>query len=77
MFENLTARSATDHGVVTSIRVEPRVGAHDRITLWNRGGNAGTLHVIAGDGMIIANLLTNDDNMWRLTSEAPEHESGQ
>ena len=39
--------------VVSSVRLETN-GHHDRVTIWNRGGNAGTLTVKAGDGQVIA-----------------------
>lgn len=32
-------------------------GAHDRVSVWNRGGLAGELKVTAGDGPKIAELL--------------------
>lgn len=31
-----------------------RIGIHDRVRLWNRGGLAGELTVVAGDGERIA-----------------------
>jgi hypothetical protein len=42
--------------VVSSVRVE-RSGAHDNVTVWNRGGYAGGLIVCAGDGERIARML--------------------
>jgi len=45
--------------IVSSIRVE--VGAaHDRVTVWNRGGCAGVLVVNKGDGETIARALMPD-----------------
>lgn len=48
-----TVRSAH---VITSVRVR-RVGGHELVTVWNRGGNAGTLTVNIGDGFEIARRL--------------------
>lgn len=42
--------------LVTSVRVQT-IGGHDHVTLWNRGGNAGTLIVNKGDGEEIARRL--------------------
>ena len=42
--------------IVSSVRIESN-GHHDRVTIWNRGGNAGTLTVKAGDGKMIARWL--------------------
>jgi hypothetical protein len=42
--------------VVSSVRVETN-GVHDRVTVWNRGGNAGTLMLRAGDGEVYARAL--------------------
>lgn len=41
--------------LITSTRVEE--GHHDRVTVWNRGANAGTLTVQAGDGAEVAARL--------------------
>ena len=45
--------------VVSSVRVETN-GVHDRVTVWNRGGNAGTLMLRAGDGDVYARALMPD-----------------
>ena len=45
--------------VVSSVRLETN-GHHDRVTIWNRGGNAGTLTVRAGDGQVIARAAMPD-----------------
>lgn len=49
---------AREH-VVTSARVKTQYG-HDHVTVWNRGGNSGTLIVNAGDGEEISRRLLND-----------------
>lgn len=41
---------------VTSVKVE-EAGGHDHVTIWNRGGCAGSLVVDGGDGARIARLL--------------------
>jgi hypothetical protein len=46
--------------VVTTIRVCKCFG-HDRVTVWNRGGLAGTLMVVAGDGETVARRLCGPD----------------
>lgn len=45
----------SDHPV-TSIRIEPEHG-YDKVTIWNRGANAGTLSVREGDGSGIVSCL--------------------
>ncbi len=42
--------------VVSSVRVEPGP-RHDRVSVWNKGGLAGSLTVDAGDGEYIAARL--------------------
>lgn len=53
--------------VVSSARVE-RVGAHDRLRIWNRGALAGELVVNAGDGESIA------ARVFGLVEQLPERE---
>jgi hypothetical protein len=48
--------------IITSIRVDEDAG-HDRITLWNRGGCAGTLTVDKGDGHTITRRLVPEARM--------------
>lgn len=50
--------SRRDH-LISSIRVRPRVGyVHADITIWNRGGNTGTLTMNCSDaGPFVARLL--------------------
>lgn len=47
---------ARERPIVTSARLDegPR---HDRLTVWNRGGLAGTLTVDAGDGIALLDRL--------------------
>lgn len=45
--------------LVTSVRVQANFG-HDRVTVWNRGANSGTLTVGEGDGEKIAARLLSD-----------------
>lgn len=40
----------------SSIRLE-HLHAHDKVTIWNRGGNAGSLMVMCGDGMRVVDAL--------------------
>ncbi len=46
--------------LVTSVRVT-RVGSHDQVAVWNRGGLAGTLKVKVGDGVKLAKTLLPHD----------------
>lgn len=46
----------TDY-VITSVTVETLGSIHDRVTIFNRGGNAGHIFVKAGDGETIAHRL--------------------
>lgn len=46
--------------LVTTVRVEP-AGAHERVTVWIRNANVGTLTVGAGDGELLARLLLSED----------------
>ena len=55
---NYATVSATGF-VVSSVRLETN-GHHDRVTIWNRGGNAGTLTVKAGDGETYRRALMPD-----------------
>lgn len=50
--------------LISSTRVEVR-GGHDLVTVWNRGGNAGSLVVSLGDGQAVAERL---DDYERLRS---------
>lgn len=45
-----------DGNLITSARVS-RVGAHDRVRIWARGGLAGELTLNAGDGPLLMRLL--------------------
>lgn len=47
----------TDHSAVTCVRIRQASGPHASLTVWNRGGNAGTLTVLAEDAEIIAQRL--------------------
>ncbi len=47
---------ATREHLVSSVRVE-HLGGHARVTIWNRGTNAGTLTVEYDDGVQLANAL--------------------
>lgn len=51
--------------IATSVRIEEGPG-HDRVTLWNRGGNSGTLTVKKGDGIEVGTRLFGD-NPYQLT----------
>lgn len=42
--------------IITSVRVRSG-GRHDTVTVWNRGGCAGTLTVEFGDGVSVADRL--------------------
>lgn len=42
--------------LISSVKVET-IGSHDRVSVWNRGGLAGTLLVCGGDGAAIAARL--------------------
>lgn len=42
--------------LVSSVKVERR-GGHDHVQLWNRGGFAGELVLLAGDGAALASRL--------------------
>jgi len=46
----------SERPLVTSARLEEGPG-HDRLTIWNRGGCAGTLVVNLGDGMRLLDLV--------------------
>lgn len=43
--------------LISSVEVE-RVGGHDHVRVFNRGGCAGVLIVCAGDGAVVADRLT-------------------
>lgn len=59
-FERVCASEVPRNQVLVSrVRVEPGPG-HDRVTVFNRGGNAGTLTVARGDGVTIARSLIPD-----------------
>ena len=45
--------------VVSSVRVETN-GHHDTVTVWNRGGLAGTLTVKVGDGETLRRAIMPD-----------------
>lgn len=45
--------------LISCVRVEQGPG-HDRVTVFNRGGNSGTLTVTKGDGATIARTLLPD-----------------
>lgn len=45
-----------DQVPVTQVRVQEG-GSHDRVSVWNRGGLAGTLTVESGDGMPMARAI--------------------
>ena len=47
--------------IVTFVRVERNGGPHARITVWNRGGNAGVLTVEQKDAEQIAGRLLGRD----------------
>jgi DNA polymerase-3 subunit epsilon len=53
--ETRGAVTPPNHLLISSTRVEE--GHHDRVTVWNRGGNAGTLTVQKGDGAAVAARL--------------------
>lgn len=44
---------------VTTVRIESEHG-YDKVTIWNRGANAGTLTVRKGDGEEIVARLFNE-----------------
>lgn len=46
---------------ISSVRVVT-IGAHDHISVWNRGAHAGSLCVQKGDGPFIAQLLVGEDS---------------
>lgn len=46
----------SDYWVVSKVRVEA-IGGHDHVTVWNRGGLAGTLIVSRADGKALAERL--------------------
>lgn len=48
--------------IVTSVRVQTTPG-HDLVTVWNRGGSAGTLTVQRHDGERVAARLLMDDTV--------------
>ncbi len=54
--------------LISSTRVEE--GHHDRVTVWNRGANAGTLTVQRGDGAAIAELLQPTDSPFDAIAKA-------
>jgi hypothetical protein len=49
---------SSSQALISSVQVEPFPG-HDRITVWNRGANAGTLTVQKGDGDRLGAVLLN------------------
>ncbi len=51
-FERPEGGPPSDH--LISFATVKRLGAHDRVRVWNRGGLAGELVVVAGDGERIA-----------------------
>jgi len=50
----------SSHFLVSSIRVEVGSG-HDRVSVWNRGGKAGDLVLVTGDGVAFAIRLLGQD----------------
>lgn len=58
--------------LVSSVRVE-RVGVHDIVHVWSRGGKAGMLTVAPGDGYAIAARLTG--RAPAVSDTACDHES--
>lgn len=60
--------------LVTSVRVQT-TPTHDLVTVWNRGGNAGTLTVQRHDGeRVAARLLGDDAPVPLVVIEAPRGE---
>lgn len=57
--------------LVSSVRVETR-GAHDVVSVWSRGGLAGSLTVNRGDGRRLADVLLPDAGDTREGSEGGE-----
>jgi hypothetical protein len=51
--------------LISSTRVEE--GHYDRVTVWNRGGNAGTLTVQKGDGAEVAARLMGGEGAKTVT----------
>lgn len=52
--------AASSEHLISSVEVH-RAGDHDLVKVWNRGGLAGTLTVITGDGYFIAERLMGSD----------------
>jgi hypothetical protein len=71
-----TIRDTSDdperRALITSLRVEanPR---HWRITVWNRGGKAGTLTVNAADGPAVVDRLIPPERQVRLVCTEAHH----
>ena len=57
--------------VVSSVRLEE--GAHDQITIFNRGANAGTIIVRRGDGAILAERLREEGPHLRVEPARETH----
>jgi hypothetical protein len=53
--------------LISSTRVEE--GHHDRVTVWNRGANAGTLTVQEGDGAEVAARLMDGGELRAVLEE--------
>lgn len=49
-----------EDSLITSVRVHT-TPSHDRVSVWNRGGNAGTMTVQRHDGERVAMRLLADD----------------
>jgi hypothetical protein len=53
----VTVKAGPTTDIVSSLRLRRR-GAHDVLTIWNRGGLCGELVLTAGDGEVIAHRLS-------------------
>ncbi len=69
-----------DVPIVSQVTIE-RVGTHDRLVVWSRGGRAGVLVVMKGDGpKLCARLLgfgDDDEEARDLARDFEENEDGE